>query len=218
MGAKGGGSRPECAGATLGAFSPRSSAILTGRFAMTSRLECACAWKSDTPVDSICVSRKDQVECLRPARSRQTCSFPDRENDASTDEYGEDVRHVVGDQARRSQIENVTEEEAHMRFEEKLPIAFVAAMAKCVCEDATVEVRMVHDGMNGVGTNGAIWILHHVAGMRCQLASGIPYYAATADVKEGHCFVRAHPGDSGYQACVLTPGGLVMRDRLNFRE
>ena len=74
-------------------------------------------------------------------------------------------------------------------------------------EDASVEVRMVHDGTNGVGTHGAMFILHYVARMCFQQASGITYYASTADVIEAHRWVRAHLGDAGYQACELTPGG-----------
>ena len=41
---------------------------------------------------------------------------------------------------------------------------------------------MVHDGTNGVGTHGAMYTLHYVAGMRFQQASGITFYASTADV------------------------------------
>ena len=139
-------------------------------------------------------------------------------NYASTDLFKTEVKKVLDDQTARGQIEVVTEAEAKRRFGSKLSIASLAAIEKGVNEDGSTDVRIVHDGTNGVGINGRIKVLDYVAhpgsidvqgALRYCQDSGLPYYGVTADVSEAHRQVRVRQQDVGYQACQLEPGGLV---------
>ena len=72
-------------------------------------------------------------------------------NYASAEKYRQEVKAVLEDQAVRGQIEIVAESVAKERFGSSLAVASLAAIEKGVKKDGGVEVRVVHDGTNGVG-------------------------------------------------------------------
>ena len=89
-------------------------------------------------------------------------------------------------------------------------------------DDGSVEVRVVHDGTNGVEVNEQIKVMDYVpclaasdvqAVMREAKWSGMPFYALTADVNEAHRQVVVAPEDIGYQACHLAPKGACVPQR-----
>ena len=141
-----------------------------------------------------------------------------RNNYVSAVKYADEVELVLGDQADRGQVLVLDENVAVERYGPRLTVASLAAITKCVREDGSVELRIVHDGTHGVKLNTSMKVLDHVAhpsaddvqqAMRECLDAKIPFYGATADVNEAHRQVPVHPDDAPLQACQVRPGGPI---------
>ena len=101
-------------------------------------------------------------------------------------------------------------------FGEKLAIASLAAVQKGTRPDGSVEIRIVQDGTHGININSSIEVLNHVAHPAANdvqrilqecMDSGVPHYAAVANVREAHRQIHVDPQDAPLQSCQLEPGG-----------
>ena len=110
----------------------------------------------------------------------------------------------------------LSEADAVERFGKKLTIASLAVLEKSVDSARVVEVRIIHDGTNGVDVNRFIKVRDGglfpttadvKACLRSQAESSIPHFGLTADVKEAHRLVAVREFDWAYQACRVREGG-----------
>ena len=135
-----------------------------------------------------------------------------RNNYVSAEAHAYEVESVLVDQAERGQVEILTEADALKKYGERLTVASLGAVAKCVREDGSTEVRIVHDGTHGITLNSAIKVRDQVAHptaldvrrilQECA-QSRVPFFGAAIDVKEAHRQIRTRPQDVALQACQL---------------
>ena len=125
-----------------------------------------------------------------------------RDNYTTTSEYKEEVRRTLLDQASRGQILVLPEAKARSLYGSRLLIASLAAIRTSTREDGTTEVRIIHDGTHGLHLNTQIKVRGHIplpmaVDVRQALIvlrqSGLPFFAATADVQEAHRQVHGDP-------------------------
>ena len=106
-----------------------------------------------------------------------------RSNYPSAETFAAEVEKVLRDQAARGQISVLPQDAAIKKYGTRLAIASLAALEKGTDPDGNIEVRIIHDGTNGVDVNRYIKVLD---GGCCPTA---------ADIKcTGQAALRAHPG------------------------
>ena len=141
-----------------------------------------------------------------------------RSNYPSAETFAAEVEKVLRDQADRGQVRIMPFREALDKYGTRLAIASLAALEKGVDQDGNTEVRIIHDGTNGVDVNRFIKVVDGgccptapdiKCAMREQRASGIPHFGLTLDVKEAHRMVAVREEDWPLQACQVRPGGDV---------
>ena len=143
-----------------------------------------------------------------------------KDNYPSARQFATEVESVLEDQASRDypQVLALTEVEARARYGDQLTIAALAAIEKGVNSAGEVEVRVLHDGTNGIDLNRFIKVRDGgmfpvacdlKAVLRKQAASGIPHFGGSVDVKEAHRVVRIRRCDWPCIACQVHPGGKV---------
>ena len=141
-----------------------------------------------------------------------------RSNYPSAEAFADEVEEALKEQASRGQFLVLSETEAIAKYGTKLAIASLAALEKGTDADGKVEVRIIHDGTNGVDVNRFIKVndgsccptaadIKRV--MQAQRASGLPHFGLTLDVKEAHRAVAVRPEDWPLQACQVREGGSV---------
>merc|ERR1712013_577071 len=108
----------------------------------------------------------------------------------------------------------VTSSEARAQYGGRLAVAALGAIVKAEREGGSKELRVIHDGSNGVQVNHRICvkdgsILPTVDDLRAalssQAASGLPHFGLTIDVKEAHRQVAIRRADWGLLACRADP-------------
>ena len=141
-----------------------------------------------------------------------------RENYPSAELFASEVEAALEDQASRGQIMILPFSEATRRYGDRLTIASLAALEKSTDSEGKVEVRIIHDGTNGVDVNRYIKVQDGGCSptaadikrvLQEQRASGAPHFGLTLDVKEAHRMVAVRPEDWPLQACQVRRGGVV---------
>ncbi len=127
------------------------------------------------------------------------------------------------EQADRGQVLILSQAVAEQRYGDRLTIASLAALEKGTSPDGDIEVRIIHDGTNGIDVNRYIKVLDGglcpvAADIKCalrtQMQSGKPHIGLTVDVKEAHRMVAIRPDDWPLQACQVEPGGDIFLNRV----
>ena len=138
-----------------------------------------------------------------------------RDNYPSAVQFAEDVRRTLVDQTGRGQVLVMSESDARATYGDRLTIASLGAIEKGMGSDGLTEVRIIHDGTNGIDLNRYTCVrdggLSPVASdlkavMRMQAASGQPHIGAAIDAKEAHRLVAIRPEDWPLVACQVYPG------------
>ena len=129
-----------------------------------------------------------------------------------------EVETVLRDQAKVGQVVIMAEPEARRKYGGRLTMAALSALEKSTSEDGLVEVRVLHDGTNGVDLNRFILVkdggispmaADMKTALRHQAARQRPYWGLTADIKSAHRLVAVRPEDWPLIACQLEAGGEV---------
>ena len=143
-----------------------------------------------------------------------------RTNYVSAKNHVEEVKKVLEDQAARRypQVIVLPEEEATKKYGRALSVASLGAVEKGTRDDGTVEVRIVHDGTNGVQVNSEIKVRDLVtspsaADLKCVIREcasiGSPVFGLAADVQEAHRQIQVREEDWMHQACQLEEHGPI---------
>ena len=103
---------------------------------------------------------------------------------------------------------------AQQRYGSRLSVAALGAIVKAERDDGSKELRVIHDGSNGVHVNHRICVrdgsvLPTVDDLRValstQASTGQPHFGITVDVKEAHRQVAIRRQDWGLLACRSGP-------------
>ena len=140
------------------------------------------------------------------------------ENYSSAKELSEAVKRSLQDMAKKGQVIQMTEKAARAKYGDKLSIGALGAIKKGTGKDGQLDVRIIHDGTNGVDINKYICVRDAVPlplaadvkrVMREQAASQLPFAGITIDIEAAHRTVKVRPQDWGYLACRAEPQGDV---------
>ena len=147
-----------------------------------------------------------------------TYSSTTRTNYTSAVGFTAEVEKVLRRQEAAGQVLALPEAEARARYGDRLAIASLAALEKGVDGDGDVDVRVLHDGTNGVNVNRFIKVLDGgtsptaqdlKATTRLQASTGLPHLGVTIDVEGAHRVYVVREEDWPLQACQVYPGGTV---------
>ena len=145
-----------------------------------------------------------------------------RTNYSSAVGFAKEVEAVLRRQEAQGQVLALPEAEARRIYGDRLAIASLSALEKGVSDEGLVDVRVLHDGTNGVDLNRYILVLDALtspmaqdikASMRLQAGSGVVHFGLTVDVKDAHRVVVNRPEDWPLQACQVYPGGVVFLNK-----
>ena len=98
-------------------------------------------------------SLKQQPEWGGQSWRSDACKGVTMANYPSAVKFKAEVETVLRSQAKEDQILILTEAEAKKRYGSRLTIAALSALEKSTSPDGLVEVRVLHDGTNGVELN-----------------------------------------------------------------
>ena len=124
--------------------------------------------------------------------------------------HAQDLAVALREQVTKGYMLELPEEEARARYGSRLAVAALGAIVKAERDDGSKELRVIHDGSNGVHVNHRICVLDGSilptvddmrAALTLQADSGWPHLGITLDVKEAHRQVAIRRGDWGLLAC-----------------
>ena len=141
-----------------------------------------------------------------------------RTNYASAVGFAKEVEAALEKQVAAGQTLRLPLAEARRRYGSRLAIASLSALDKGVSDEGETEVRVLHDGTDGVDTNRYIRVLDGgsspqapdiKATMRHQAKKGVPHCGLTVDVRDAHKVAAVRPEDWPLVACQVYPEGVV---------
>ena len=141
-------------------------------------------------------SLPEQVEWGGASERAKLFQGSARRNYSSAVEHAVAVEKVLREQAGQDRVIVLPEAVAKERYGDLLTIASLGAIVKMVDEDGEViEVRVIHDGTNGVDINRFIKVLDGAlfplaadvkTALRVQTARGRPHWGMAVDINGAH--------------------------------